>query len=428
MLPRILYLLVFSGGYLLFTKGLRFKKSRTAAVAVLTLGLFLLYLNSSRGLAATLVRYLLFAAVYSAWGVCFLAVDVRYALYLGSFFTILMGVWISCVQVVLSFLGISSPVAVVLWTGLCRLISILVIRRFLIRVDAGRSISVQEMVLSLFPAMALFLANLVLYEYIGLSDRFVPAWRFPVALLVLFFGFSALAVLIHSESYFELSRLKREGELARSQLAAQYQLFMQEKESTERVMAMRHDILNHLHTIEQMAGGREAGLIRDYASELQEQDREAQSAFLTGNATLDALLLAKAPGLREKGIRLTCFLSMKGAEFLTPMEVCTLFANALDNAAEAVSSPAVSEKEIRLSGAVANGSLVVKIENGYAHDLLPDQGRFRSTKERDGTHGYGMRNMERIIDRYDGTMTCKARDGVFTLIWMIPLPEAQDKK
>ena len=422
LLTRMLYVAVFVGGFELLVYELPHRFNRILSLIPLAASLVVIYLNDTSGLLMTLLRYILFALVYTGWSLLFLRINHRYALYLSVFFTILMGVWFSIVQIVLTLLHVQNQVLLILLTGICRIFSVLIIKRCWIQVDASRSITLHEMTLSLFPAATCFLANLLLFEYMGGSFGVFPAVGYlPVSLLALFFGLSALIVLIHSESYFQMSALKRESEMAQRQLEEQYQLFLREQEANERVRALRHDIQNHLHTIEKMAASNDAATIRQYVGDLQEETVRTESASITGNATLDALLSAKEPIFQKNGIRFENYLLMKNIDVFNPMEICTLFANAIDNAVEALIADQVEDPYIRLSGGVIHDNLVVKIENPYHHTLQPGQAHFQSTKKIARPHGYGLMNIERIIQTHQGTVTYKTDNNIFTMVWMIPL-------
>ncbi len=424
ILSRLMYILVFTGGYALLIKGLAYRWHKGLSLLALAGALFLLYLNDSAGLGATLLRYLLFILVYTGWSLLFIQIQPRYAVYLSVFFTILMGTWFSCVQIVLSFLHINSQILLILWTGLCRILSVFLIKRFFIRVDSERSITIREMFLSLFPAATCFLANLVLFEYITMMGNDFPEnWRFPISLLVLFFGFSALIVLVHSETYFQINKLKLESNMAQQQLEEQYQLFLKEQEGNEQVRALRHDIQNHLRTIEKMAASNDTGIIRQYISDLQAAAKQSESASITGNPTLDALLSAKKSLFDKNGIRFENYLSMRDVTLFNPMEICTIFANAIDNAVEALADSQITDKYIHMSGGMIHENLVVKIANPYHHALRKGLVRFESTKTIERPHGFGLMNIERIIEKHQGSVTYKTDNGVFTMVWMVPLED-----
>ena len=422
ILSRVLFTAVFTGGFLLFTAGIGRRRSAVLSVVCLASALFCTYIGSMDGFAWSMFRYLLFGGIYFGWSLLFLDARPRYALYLSGFFVILMGIWLGCVQIVFAFLNIQNTVLLIVCTGLCRIVSAALIPKFFIHVDPGRDITVHEIALGLFPAFTCFLAGQVLYEFVRQTGNGLPApWRAAISLLVFFFGASAILVLIHSDRYFRMNALRTESEMARRQLEEQYLLFRKEQEAAERVRALRHDIGNHLRTIEKMASSSDTGELRRYVSELRSVSDDSESAAVTGNATVDALLYAKAPLLEEQGIRLENYLSLKGVDLFSPMELCTLFGNAVDNAAEAVTTDPVPDRYIHISGGIIHDHLVVKISNPYAHALQPSDTGFRSTKQLPRRHGYGLVNIEKVISDHGGTITFRTEGNVFTMVWMIPL-------
>ena len=422
LLSRVLFVAVFTGGFLIMVRSISQKYSPFLSVPCLAVLLLCTYLADDSSFIWSMVRYLFFAMIYFIWCLIFLRIRPRYALYLSGFFVILMGVWLGIIKVVFTFLNIQNTVLLILCNGLCRLGSVILLRRYFILISPDRDITVQEILLSLFPAFTCFIANQVLYEFVRQEQTALPdSWRLPISLLVLFFGASAILVLAHSERYFKLSALKTENELAARQLESQYQLFLKERESTEQVKALRHDIQNHLRTIEKMAAINDTGTIRNYVSDLQKAAEKTEQIPSTGNATLDALLAAKMPVLEKQHIRLDNYLNLKGITIFTPMEICTLFGNAIDNAVEAVSDEAVNDRYIHLSGGLIHDHLIVKIENPYHHTLLPEKNRFQSTKAESGPHGYGLLNIEKTIADHQGTVTYKTGQQIFSVVWMIPV-------
>ena len=422
LLSRILFVAVFTGGFLIMVSGISQKYSPFLSVTCLAVLLLCTYLVHDSSFIWSMVRYLVFSVVYFIWCLVFLRIRPRYALYLSGFFVILMGVWLGIIQTIFTFLNIQNTILMILCNGLCRLGSVILLRRYFILISPDRDITVQEILLSLFPAFTCFIANQVLYEFVRQEQAALPeSWRLPISLLVLFFGVSAILVLAHSERYFKLNVLKTENELATRQLENQYQLFLKEKESTEQVKAMRHDIQNHLHTIEKMAVANDAGTIRNYVSDLQKAAEKTEQISSTGNTTLDALLAAKMPVLEKRKIRLDNYLNLKDISLFTPMEICTLFGNAIDNAIEAVSNENINDRYIHLSGGLIHDHLIVKIENPYYHTLLPEKNRFHSTKRESGSHGYGLLNIEKTIADHQGTVTYKTGHQLFSMVWMIPV-------
>lgn len=420
---RCIYTLVFCGCFYYLVEGLPFRRRRAVAVAILAAALYLVYRPVDSTLVNSLLRYGMFSLLYTFWSLCFLRIKRSYALYLSVFFSIFMGVWFSCVQMLFSALGIQSRVWLAAVTGVCRTAAIFLVKRFFIQVDETRAPTLNEIMLGLFPAAACFVANLVLFDYLNQAQISMSvSYRILIGLLVVFFGLSALLVLVSAERYFQMSRYQKETELAKQQLRAQYELFLKEQESGQRLKALHHDMRNHLRTLETMSA---FGEVQAYVRELEKSVLELEPAFHTGSPTLDALLVSKKAECDRAGIRLSCLIHLTRPEVLTPMEICTLFGNCVDNAMEAASDPEVREPYIHLSGGEVNGSMVIRIENPYVHTLRPKAWGFSTTKADGEAHGYGLVNMRRIVEKKGGTLTLQPGDNVFTVTWMIPIPEGK---
>ena len=421
---RVIYIVVFCGCFYYLVRGLPFRYPRALAIAVLAGVLYLVYSPMDSNLMNTLLRYVRFSLLYTLWSICFLKIPHSYALYLSVFYNIFMGVWFSCVQMIFSTMGIKNSLWLTAAAGICRVAATLLVKRFFIWVDETRSPTLHEIMLGLFPAAACFTANLVLFDYLNNAQGVITAdYRAFINLLAIFFGFSALLVLVSSERYFRMNRDKEEHDRAQLQLQAQYQMFLKEQENNERLKALHHDMRNHLHTLKTMSG---SGDVQAYIRELEQSIRDTEPTFHTGSPALDALLTSKKMDCDRRGIELTCLIHLARPEVLTPMEICSLFGNCVDNAIEAVSDPEVKEPYIHLSGGEINDSMVIRIENPYAHPLQPKDDGFSTTKPDGENHGYGLINMQRIIEKKGGTIIFQPENGIFTVTWMIPSPE--DKK
>ena len=420
----LLYISIFTGCYVYFVWSLPWRVPRSAGIALLAALLALTYVRRDSSLQILATRYSVFCAIYILWSLVCLRIQRNYAVYLAVFITILMGIWVSCVELTLFFFHIQDRTLLTAIAGVCRILSVVIIRRCAIRIDESRTISLHQMALSLFPALACFAANLEVYEILELMTKAGENGNMlAVRLSVYFFGVAALVVLLSSESYFTLAQYRSERERALNQLQAQYDLFVREKAADERLRALHHDMKNHLSTLEAMS---ESEGVRTYIANLRAAEEQASRPFHTGNATLDALLLTKQDVLRQNGIKLICLVHFRDIDFLSPMDLCTLFSNGLDNAIEAVIAANLPESErvIRLSGGEVHGNVVARIQNPYRASLIPSHGLLRTTKQDAELHGYGMKNMKDILDAHNGSMTYKADQDVFTLFWSIPLPQS----
>ena len=141
---------------------------------------------------------------------------------------------------------------------------------------------------------------------------------------------------------------------------------------------------------------------------------EAQNK--TGNRILDTILTATTIQCQSHGISLTCVADGKELEFMQPMDISALFGNALDNAIESVKKISDRQKRlIHVSVARQKNFLRIKVENCYEGDLEFENGMPKTTKQDKRYHGYGMKSIRKIVEKYNGSVTVNAEDGWFEL-------------
>ena len=124
---------------------------------------------------------------------------------------------------------------------------------------------------------------------------------------------------------------------------------------------------------------------------------------------------------KEYDIDLEAGIRFEDTDFLSSMDICSLFVNCLDNAIEAVKD-LDGDKQIELAGGWVNDTLVVRIQNVHQNVLRVENGKYLSTKAETG-HGYGLKNVIRIVEKHGGTCTIKQEQNKFVVTWMIPRPE-----
>lgn len=123
----------------------------------------------------------------------------------------------------------------------------------------------------------------------------------------------------------------------------------------------------------------------------------------SGNSTIDTLINFKYAAAKEMGISFQ--LKIFVPEHL-PVNECDLgvvIGNALDNAIEAVKSCVNHEKVIRIVMGIKKEAFIVVIKNPYEHKLKRDKsGDLITTKEESKGHGYGVRAIKHVVERYHG--------------------------
>lgn len=137
----------------------------------------------------------------------------------------------------------------------------------------------------------------------------------------------------------------------------------------------------------------------------------------TGSEALDILLTENTLQLEEEGITLTYMGNGGDFGFMSTMDVYSLFGNAVNNAVEAVRRVKDPEKRIINIVTERKGDLVsINISNFFVGELIFEDDLPATTKkEEEGFHGFGMRSMKLIAEKYGGGLTAAADKDVFNL-------------
>ena len=110
--------------------------------------------------------------------------------------------------------------------------------------------------------------------------------------------------------------------------------------------------------------------------------------------------------------------------FMEVMDICSIFGNALDNAIECVEKCEEKEKRvIHFLVAPQKKFLLIKVENYCEEEPELLDGLPKTTKDNTDFHGFGMRSMKYIVEKYDGMLTCGVQNHWFELKILIPVKE-----
>lgn len=187
------------------------------------------------------------------------------------------------------------------------------------------------------------------------------------------------------------------------------------KETIELINVKTHDLKSHIARL----GDR---IPQDEVEELRELVGIYDALTRTGNEALDVLLAEKVLICGTREIHFDWIVDGELLDFMRPGDVYSLFGNALDNAMEAVGDVGdVARRYIALRVRRRKGLLAVHVENSFDGERSFENGLPPTTKSDARYHGFGMRSIRMICDKYEGSMSVTARDGVFSLTILFPL-------
>lgn len=175
-----------------------------------------------------------------------------------------------------------------------------------------------------------------------------------------------------------------------------------------------HDMHHHLDAIYSMLLSGENAEAQNYLLSLRTDDSYTNMKIKTGINILDAVLNETARKCEARNIDFVPDVPMLPADLaIESRDLCSLFANLLDNAAEAAKS------KVMLQIQKKQQMLLIVVKNDYCLSPQKERGRFLTRKADKSRHGWGTQIIEQIVQKYDGTVKYEEADGMISIYAML---------
>lgn len=305
----------------------------------------------------------------------------------------------------------------VIYAGVCVLIAIL--EKKYLPTSGHLDLRQKELWSAIIIGIVIFsISNL---SFVSIHTPFSGNYESDVMTIRTIVDLSGLAVLYaHYIQCCEL-RARSELEAMQSVLQGQYQQYQQSKESIDIINRKYHDFK---HQIAYLRSETDAAKRNAYLDELESDIKTYEAQNKTGNSVLDTVLTSKSLYCAKHHIGFTCVADGRLLSFMDTMDICSLFGNALDNAIESEEAIADYEKRlIHLTLSAQKGFVLIKVENYFEGSLQFEENLPITTKTDKAFHGYGVKSMRYVAQKYNGTVTAGVSNQWFELKILIPMPK-----
>ena len=193
-----------------------------------------------------------------------------------------------------------------------------------------------------------------------------------------------------------------------SDFAEYYKMLLQE---TENHNILLHDIKKHLQSISLLNKQGEQDKITAYIDRLLTSSDLEESARMCDNELLNAILCRYQRQCRQKEISFHTDIRCGVIGFLDSTDMTSLFCNLLDNAVEASSGIPDGYVEISVARRPKTSFVVITLLNSCLSNPLDEKGnllprnRIPSSRPDAKRHGFGMKSIQKTVDKYNGSMT-----------------------
>ncbi|BCN29102.1 hypothetical protein bsdtb5_03970 [Anaeromicropila herbilytica] len=189
----------------------------------------------------------------------------------------------------------------------------------------------------------------------------------------------------------------------------------------QNIRKLRHDMKNHLNVIHTFLANQETKQASEYLSNLSDEFATDQQMFCQ-NSIINAILNTKYILAKEHHIKCYFLIDIDNNIGIDSISLCSLIANTLDNALEAsMQVPNISKRNISVKARCFNGFFSYEIKNTRDNTIIKKNGRIQTNKKDSESHGFGLKNIKDIVNRYHGTIEIAYTDEEFCVTTLIPL-------
>lgn len=315
---------------------------------------------------------------------------------IGIFLVIRLSQWIAMDSIVMSygFLIMKVLLIIIITAGL----------RFLVKkrgVSDRKNLKVKGMMLVPIISFAL------IFLYLGAGEiffvRYGYEWIIVYCVLLLIINGWCIYVWHDVAANREL---KHRIELMEQQNELTHQYYEEMEKNYNRSRKIIHDIRNHLHALEQSAKMEDSRYFEDVHGMLNSLGLK----FYSDNKMLNIIFNDKLKKFSPEQVE--CNLGGISLDFVSDMDMTTIFANLLDNAVEAREGN--PDFWVKIRGEQIQDFTVIKIWNPALRTYEPGQ------SGKTGHEGIGLSNVRQAMGRYHGELKIECKDNIFSVTLVFP--------
>ena len=253
------------------------------------------------------------------------------------------------------------------------------------------------------------------------------SWMEPIyglynGLAFLHFGISILTIVVMTV-LFQNIKVRQEEKLQNELLATQIDSIERHIRQVEsfyqNIRSIRHDMTNHILTLERLYAGNNVAEAMDYGEELKSALSQIAGEIKSGNPVTDVILQELKNEAEKRKIRYQSDFYYPTGTNINAFDVSVILNNALQNAME--NARKSEAPYISVLSYHRNHAYMIEISNSFTGNLQWDEERGLpvTSKEKTEGHGYGLSNIRMVARKYAGDIAIDVKDHEFRLSIML---------
>ncbi len=210
--------------------------------------------------------------------------------------------------------------------------------------------------------------------------------------------YTSIMVIYYTNRIHDQAQEKKDWEIAEHHYSMQQEYYDQLRIQQEETRALWHDISKYLRAskIDSSEGA---------LAQVQEMLDSISCVVDVNNRVVSVILNEYVQATRTSQIELELDVQVPEVLSVTAADLYVLIGNTMDNAIEACLSLPESKRKISLKLRTHNNILFYELANPYNQEHLQ--------RIRNHYHGYGLKNVTKCVEKYNGKIDIKKDTGVF---------------
>lgn len=194
---------------------------------------------------------------------------------------------------------------------------------------------------------------------------------------------------------------------------------LQENErALEKWKKAQHDFKHNLLYMQGLIEEKKYEDLELYIKEQLDYSGEVFGGIKTGNHTLDIIINYYENYAQENGIHFSANIILPSFFEMEDSDLCALLGNILENAFDAAKK-CREKREVWLFIKAVGEMTVLKCENSFIGELSMNSGKIETTKKDKLYHGIGLKSINSIVKKYNGTIKIEGSTDTFRMIIML---------
>ncbi len=212
-----------------------------------------------------------------------------------------------------------------------------------------------------------------------------------------------------------------ETHMLKFQLESQVDMIESMRKNNEEVRVLRHDLKHYAVIVRDMVevDNKEGALTQLEKYIEKTVQAEQKTDYIKGNPSINAVIYNCVSQCDDRNIRCNTKISTSYSEHME-QDIAIVFANLLDNAIRAEECVNEDKRSIDIK-VRKEGDIIKAVVNNYIEkSVLDENPELETSKEDKNIHGWGMKSVRNIIEKYNGGIEISDDNNIFSIIFKIP--------